>query len=85
MGGVTARRRRDRGGFFVYRIRSRMMEAVDFVCACEILQSIGSLFVIYSLYSTYVTLLVYSLFHIFGPIFLNAIAAGPFCDISDCR
>lgn len=62
MGGVAARRRRDRGGFFVYRIGSGMMEAVDFVCACEILQSIGSLFFIYSLYSTYVTLLVYSLF-----------------------
>lgn len=31
MGGVTARRRRDEGGFFVYRIRLGMTEAVDFV------------------------------------------------------
>lgn len=43
--------RREGGGteeaFFVYRIRSWMIEDVDFVCVCEILQSIGSLFIIY--------------------------------------
>lgn len=63
-------------------IESGIVEAVDFVCVCEIVESIGSyLFFIYSLYTTYITLLVL-LFPNIRAYYFYAIGAGPSFAIS---